>query len=259
MPPFSRRHLRFVRALLQGGTAICSDGAFRAVSGASLPAADVAELIAAGVLRGDVRNCVATATARHWLKRQLLTRGAEQGQPSARPGCREGDLQYGGESPLMRLAAAGAKGQPFLEPHHVQAGERVQRLVDRAQLRQRVIMSYDLARTAGSHRHGPAAEIGDMAADARRQLAALHRALPRECADVLFDVCGLEKGLQLIEMERGWPRRSAKLVLRIGLDQAASFFGLQRVAVGQGARRRSWMGEGGRPPMFLDSDEGAGL
>jgi hypothetical protein len=92
-----------------------------------------------------------------------------------------------------------------------------------------------------------------MAADARRRLASLMRALPRDCADVVLDVCGLEKGLQAIEAERGWPRRSAKLVLRIGLDQLARHFGLDAEASGRDrAPLRGWMEADARPPMFID-------
>ena len=62
---------------------------------------------------------------------------------------------------------------------------------------------------------------------------------------MVLDVCGLLKGLQQVESERGWPRRSAKLVLRIGLEQAAGFFGLTGVPAGK-AKSRMW---GERPTV----------
>ena len=74
----------------------------------------------------------------------------------------------------------------------------------------------------------------------------IHRDLPADCAGVVIDVCGWLKGLQEVERERGWPRRSAKLVLRIGLEQLAQHFGLGPYAVGKtrgrsgaGSRRRA--------------------
>jgi hypothetical protein len=89
-----------------------------------------------------------------------------------------------------------------------------------------------------------------MAADARKLLADLHRQLPRDCAEVVLDVCGFGKGLQQIETERSWPRRSAKLVLRIGLDRLAEIWGIGESAVGvETKRRRAWM-EGARVAMF---------
>lgn len=156
------------------------------------------------------------------------------------------------ESPLQRLAASSG-GQPaFLAPHQVEAGERVRRLFERARLGPRVTMAYDAARTAGRG-HGSAvpAELSDMACDARRALAAARAALPDDCAGVVIDVCGFLKGLQTVEQERGWPRRSAKLVLRIGLEHLARHFGLSAVAAGDERRRpRRWLGPGARPTEF---------
>lgn len=157
------------------------------------------------------------------------------------------------ESPLARLAVpAAGEARPFLEPHQVEAGERVRRLVERAQLQPRVTMSYSAAHTAGrGGGPGRAAETGELALEARRSLAELHTILPRDCADVVLDVCGLLKGLQTVEIERGWPRRSAKLVLRIGLEQLAAHHGLSAEAHGSDTRRqRVWMGEGARPDRF---------
>ena len=96
-----------------------------------------------------------------------------------------------------------------------------------------------------------APDITDMAAEARRQLAALHRALPDDCAGVVFDVCGLLKGLQQVETERRWPRRSAKLVLRIGLDHLARYWGLSAEATGRESQRdHSWLDDDARPMEF---------
>jgi hypothetical protein len=95
-----------------------------------------------------------------------------------------------------------------------------------------------------------AGDISDLAADARRAVADIHRDLPTECAGVVIDVCGWLKGLQEVERERGWPRRSAKLVLRIGLDQLAHIYGIGPYAVGRDkGRSRHWLEDGARPAL----------
>ena len=216
---------------------------------ASLPMAEVRDLISAGVLDGDAAICRARPEAAQWLKRELLDADAYAAQHRVVAPGPEGTMLNLAESPLARLAfAAAGESEAFLSRHQVEAGERVRRLAERARLQPRLTMSYSAAHVA-TKGAGHAAEIGDLAADARKQLAEIHEVLPRDCAGVVMDVCGLLKGLQLVEAERGWPRRSAKLVLRIGLDRLAEVWGLGAVAVGAEARRpRTWM-EGRRLPL----------
>lgn len=149
---------------------------------------------------------------------------------------------------VIRLATARSQ-ERFLDPHHLEAAAWLTRLCERARLRQRVTMSYDQTRIGTGGRGSAQSDIADTAADARRRLADVARGLPADCWDVLFDICGLELGLQDVEARRGWPRRSAKLVLRIGLEQVAQMRGLSATAEGA-ARMRSetWLPE--RPPMF---------
>ena len=257
MPRADRRTIRFVRALLAGDEAMpMPSGHFAARDGdrkVMLDASEVRELIAHGVLQGDGKACLATREARGWVKRQLVAEDGFAAQHRTEVPGPEGQVLNLDESPLARLAAA-SRGEtaPFLERHQVEAGERVRRLVERARLQQRLTMDYSGAHTAArGGAQGASAEISDFAADARRALAEIHLLLPRDCAGVVLDVCGLLKGLQTVESERGWPRRSAKLVLRIGLEQLAQHYGLAPVAVGvESRRRRAWLGEGARPERF---------
>ena len=256
MQPASRRAIRFVRAVINAGEAACLPAGRYAAKGAdrtaTLEAGEVRELIARGVLREDGGTCRATAEALSWLKRQLLDEGAFAAQHRTDGHGPGGTLVNLAESPLARLAVAGrGEAAPFLASHQVEAGERVRRLAERAQLTPRLTMSYSGAHTAARGAARGGGDISDLAADARKALAEIHRALPADCAGVVLDVCGLLKGLQAVETERGWPRRSAKLVLRIGLEQLALHYGLAPVAVGaESRRRRSWMGEGARPERF---------
>lgn len=152
-----------------------------------------------------------------------------------------------GMTALAALARPRGGEPAFLSPHHLLAAQRVRRLFERARLRPKVTMHYG-PRTGVAPRPAGADAISDMAADSRKALATLHARLPGECMAVLIDVCGFEKGLQDIEAERGWPRRSAKLVLRIGLEAVARLHGLDPTASGlEGARQRLWLGEDARP------------
>jgi hypothetical protein len=233
--------LRFVRALLAAGEAVREGEVFSIAAGASIAAIEVRTLQAEGVLGGDDRRAVPLPGTAQWLKRQMLEADAFAAQHREVVPGPEGAALNLAESPLARLAA-GAAGEPaFLERHQVEAGERVRRLVERARLNPRLTMSYSAAHVAGGKGASHAGEMTDMAADARKALSRIHEALPRDCADVVLDVCGLEKGLQQVETERGWPRRSAKLVLRIGLDRLAEVWGIGAVAVGRGAGQRAWM------------------
>ena len=160
------------------------------------------------------------------------------------------------ENPLLRLAARDAGGEAFLQPHQVLAAERLSRLVERARLTPRLTMSYDPARVGGGSGTNTTSEISDSAADARRRLGQIAAAMPADCWGVVIDVCGFSKGLQLVETERQWPRRSAKLVLRIGLEHLAGLWGLS--ATGSGAERtqhRHWLGE--RLPLIAEDGEGS--
>jgi len=242
---------RFVRVLLRAGQATLTANGFIADDGttqARLAPDEVFTLASQGVVACAKGTCTPAAQAKPWLKRrlsQLNDHAAEPRQITPEPdGGRRGlerDL-------LSRLAHP--SGESFLAPHHLEAGRRVARWGERAQLRQRVTMSYDPAQVGG-RRHGGGSDIADIAAEARKSLARIYAELPRDCAETVIDVCVFEKGLQTIETEHRWPRRSAKLVLRIGLDQLADKFGLAPSATGRDSVRiRALLGEDFAPTRF---------
>lgn len=136
---------------------------------------------------------------------------------------------YGLPEAVARLSGAGERD--FLQPNHREAASRLSALFERANLRQRVTMSYDATHIPRG-KGGGKTDVTDSAADARRRLAGLARSLPDDCWGVLVDTCVYDKGLQLIELERRWPRRAAKVVLRIALHQVAQQLGLNEMAKG---------------------------
>lgn len=149
-----------------------------------------------------------------------------------------------------RLAVARRDGTPFLLPHHIEAARRLSQVFERARLRQRVTMSYDPTRTGGRGSGSPVqGALSAGAADARKHLANMAAAMPPDCWVVLFDICGLDRGLQEVETERDWPRRGGKLVLRIALSHLAVHYGLDAEARGRDTQKsRHWLEE--RAPMF---------
>jgi len=153
-----------------------------------------------------------------------------------------------------RLAAVRRDAVPFLLPHHIEAARRLANVFERARLRQRVTMSYDPTRTGGRSSGSPVqGELSASAADARKHLADMAALMPADCWAVLFDICGLDRGLQDVETERDWPRSGGKLVLRIALSHIAMHYGLDAEGRGREAtRQRHWLPE--RAPMFPPSE-----
>ena len=63
------------------------------------------------------------------------------------------------------------------------------------------------------------------------------RAVGPGLADLLFDVCCHLRGLEEAERAAGWPHRSARVVLGIGLDRLAAHYGLSLTGRG---KPRAW-------------------
>jgi hypothetical protein len=60
-------------------------------------------------------------------------------------------------------------------------------------------------------------------------------------SDLLFDVCCALKGLETAEKDKGWPRRSGKVVLALALDRLAAHYGIRGASTR--APIRSWSAE----------------
>ena len=263
----TRRAVRFVRALLGAGSGIREGDRYlvrrgemtreagrkgRTSSGGrvfSLPVAQVRRLVADGVLHLEADRCRPTDAAPCWLKRQLAGEGNHAAQHrrirSTPLAPQVNDL----EGVLGRLASpSGKDAQAFLSPHHLAAARHVTDLFQRARMVPRMTMSYDPARirAPGNGRNLPLSPA-ESAGDASRKLQDCLGSLPSECAGVVRDVCGFQKGLQQVEFERQWPRRSAKLILRVGLGLVADHFGLScGTEQRSGTRSRNWKDQGAR-------------
>lgn len=153
------------------------------------------------------------------------------------------------ESPLAWLARRkGRDGRPMIEPAQFQAGERLRSDFTFAQLSPR--MTVDWASPIGGSANpvtgGPAA-MTDAVVAARQRLRHALEAVGPEFAGLLVDVCCFLKGIEDIERERGWPPRSAKVVLQLGLDRLARHYGLAAEARGRTrVAVRTWLAPGER-------------
>ncbi|WP_246504912.1 DUF6456 domain-containing protein [Microvirga antarctica] len=153
------------------------------------------------------------------------------------------------ESPLDWLRRRkGPDGQRLIGEAAFEAGERLRRDLMMAGLLPGVTARWD-GMPAGKGGASPS-EATDRMVAARQRVRHAFEAIGSEFGDLLFDLCGFLKGLELIERERGWPQRSGKVVVRLALTRLADHYGIENAARGPAASRgiRAWqavVSEGG--------------
>jgi hypothetical protein len=131
------------------------------------------------------------------------------------------------ESPLAVVARRKDRnGRPFLESEEFRAGERLRSDYTRGQLMPRLGANWQAAVSSGSHRgeRGGVAELTEAALAARQRVENAIRAVGPELSGVLVDICCYLKGFETVERERGWPVRSAKIVLKSALAALARHY-----------------------------------
>ncbi|WP_244506362.1 DUF6456 domain-containing protein [Pararhizobium polonicum] len=208
-----------------------------------------------GLVVSDAGGVRATAQAPAFLRRALLA-PEEAFQAQHRDienrtvvveGIRETVRVNRLESPLGAAARLKEKsGAALLPPEAIAAGERLHADFTRAHLQPRLTMSYEprlSAKTKG--RAGGTADLCDTALAARLRVGKAMEAIGPELCGVALDVCCFQKGLEIVERERQWPARSAKLMLRTALMALARHY----APPPRGATRQShaWGAEGYRP------------
>lgn len=151
------------------------------------------------------------------------------------------------ESPLAWLARRrGRNGRSLLDPHQLQAGERLRADFTCALLMPRT--TSDWMRPIASGRRGASGEragtFTETMVAARRRVREALDAVEPEFAGLLLDVCCFLKGLEDVERERMWPARSGKIVLQLALDRLARHYGYAREARGCGhGSLRTWLAD----------------
>jgi hypothetical protein len=180
----------------------------------------LAEMVRAGLLRLDGAT-VALAADREdnpENHRDIATVTVDMGN-----GPRTAVVNWS-ESPLGQLMRRrGRAGEPFLSSAEFQAGERLRADYTRGQIMPRLGANW-VASVSSGRRDGGIADLTDAALAARMRVDKAVRAVGPELAGVLVDVCCFLKGMEAVEMERGWPARSAKIVLKTALGVLARHY-----------------------------------
>lgn len=130
------------------------------------------------------------------------------------------------DSPLSSVARLRDKaGAAYFPRDAIDAGERLASDFERGHLQPRVTASWEprLAQKQKGQRSA-AADLSDSALAARYRVTKAVMALGPELSGVVLDVCCFAKGLEVVERERQWPARSAKLMLRTALMALARHY-----------------------------------
>ncbi len=224
---------------------------FRTVNGTSLGAGYVsAETVQALEAEGRVSWSKDTKPARLGLAPSAADASVPekaQSWTSAPPAPAMDDR----ESPLLWLyRRSGKDGRPQINDEEFAAGERFRTDITLAGMLPRTTMNWDAALTPEQAGAGPRDVAGssDTALAARQRVRLACDRLGPELSGLAIDICGFLKGLDLVERERRWPPRSAKVVLRVALAALVTHYGLDRRGRKQGLR--SWQAEGARPSEF---------
>jgi hypothetical protein len=155
------------------------------------------------------------------------------------------------ESPLAWLARRkDAGGKPMINAAQFAAGERLRSDFTCAGMTPRIGANLTSPVAHGRRGGGSNEHFSDVVIAAKERLNLALDAAGPEFSGLLLDVCCFLKGLETVERERGWPRRTSKVVLGLALDRLARHYGIVTKISGKSrAPMRSWQAEDGRPTM----------
>lgn len=206
-----------------------------------LEARVVTHMISEGLAERVRSEIVRTDAGRAFLRRALTSMPedafAEQHRECVMQGFQEDGARFEvatnvGENPLAWLATRKDRsGAPMITGEQHAAGKRLAGDYERAGRRERTTQSWDVSGVRGAARRDRLAS-SESAHDARRRVETALSAVGPGLADVLFAVCCDEIGLEAVEKRRGWPARSAKVVLKLALDRLITHYGIGTMARG---------------------------
>lgn len=136
------------------------------------------------------------------------------------------------ESPLARLYHRRSKsGGRLLSRIQFEAGESLRRDFEASRSSPKLGMTLGPKVDGGGYNNAVSSAMAGSLAAKRKTEQAIAFVGP-ELGALLLDVCCYLKGFELVERERQWPARSAKVVLGVALNQLAVHYGLTNQAVG---------------------------
>lgn len=124
------------------------------------------------------------------------------------------------ESPLGWLLARG-----HVTRRQYDAGERLRRDWERAQLAPHVTMLWDSAPVArGRGGSGSGTDLSNAQIDAKRRFHGAIESAGPGLADILWRIVCAGEGMRDAETALGWPARAGKVVLTLALDRVAAYY-----------------------------------
>ncbi len=236
-PPHAPNHST-LRALSRAADALLAEGKLMLVVGGRARLTDLGRLSAQKPKAGDL------ADQHRALSRTSLPDGHQPRINLA-------------ESPLQWLASRkDLQGRSFLSTCEVEAGERLRRDFTMAGLTPQITAKWTPPQDRGRGVAG-AQTYSDTVVAARQRISRACTALGPDLSGLLLDICGFLKGLQEVESARGWPVRTAKVVLKLALAQLARHYGLSDTATGRAHQpMRQWGAADYRPVQDLSGCKG---
>lgn len=228
---------------------IAADGCLKRMA---VPAELEARLLERGLVAANADGLELSAEGRAWVARASGEEHAYRLQHGHvwrnSQGAEAGRLVDEAESPLRWLSRRkGPDGQPLVDGAEFEAGERLRLDFTRGGMMPSVTSNWrDIVATGGRMNR---ADLSDAALAARDRVARALTALGPELSGIVLDVCCFLKGLEAVEAERGWPQRSAKVVLKMSLSALARHYGIGRLATGAGRGMRHWGTSDHRPSV----------
>ena len=140
----------------------------------------------------------------------------------------------GGVAVFRRLAGYNDKeGNPFLNAHEIEAGERFAHDYARSMMGSVATQSYSDV-NSGKAQENTAENMSIMAMDARKSVMDAMAELGPGLDNAMVGICGREWNIGQLESSEGWPKGTGKTILKLALGRLSDYYGCRP---GQGAKR----------------------